>query len=323
VSVPRILNIFALLLFIVFVATFFTVLVRLSRIGLITERHAAIDRSPEVEEDLVRTEFSLLGQDTQIGSLNFAVSAEFDTQSRRFSGLTEGDPVFLRVENMIPDLRRNYDLTGTFTNLTGDRWVMVDLGEFRYDVLDRRDFYPFDGYEVSLNCAYYTYPGWFEPDTIALRSMTNLIFLNPRYEMTEVGREGFRMRIGRLRIQQFLAATLILIEILFLLYLLTVVDLQELLRAALGYLVGLFIIREILATRAPMFPTIIDYGTLFLFCVAFFLMLFKFLGGAEERALITIPQAWIDGLRGSSDNTDNKPDKKEDPAEKSEDDSAG
>jgi len=293
VSVPRLLNIFALLLFIVFVATFFTVLVRLSRIGFTTERHAPIVRNPAltgVENEFARTEFQFLGQNPTSGSLEFNVLAEIDTQSRQFSNFRDGDIIMLRVENMIPTQNRNYDLKGVFSNVASDRWVRINFGELSFDIDDRRDFYPFDGYDLSFNCAFYTRPGWYEPNRVMIRSMSNLILLNPRYGMTDLGRDAFRMRVVRLRIQQFLTATLILVEILFLLYLLTIVDLQELLRKGLGYLVGLFIIREILVTNAPLFPTIIDYGTLFLFCVAFFLMLFKFLGGAEERALITFPR---------------------------------
>ncbi len=305
-SVPRLLNIITLLLFIVFVATFFTVLVRLSRVGLVTERYGELRRWGTQSEEIIRTDFQLLGQDPVSGQLRFRVSANFDTESRLFNNVEEGEPITLRITNMIPELQRNYDSTVEFRNVTGDRWVRFDFGEILVDVFDRRDFYPFDWYEMSFDFAFHVYDKWHAPKMLYMRSMTNLIFLDPRYMMTELGRQGFRLSVARLRIQQFLAVTFILIEVLFLLYLLTIVNLHELMTKALGYVIGLFIIREILVTNAPMFPTIVDYGTMFLIIVVFFLMLFRFLGGAEERALITIPPAWLEAFKAGTDGGDDE-----------------
>ena len=315
-NIQRLLNIIALLLFIAFVATFFTVLVRLSRIGLVTERFTTIYRIEQPEKIAVLTEFRMEGQNSVNGTLVFTVRSEIDTQTGPFSNLREGEELVLRIENLVEDVSRNYDLSAIFRNPTGDRWVTIEFGEFEMDVLDRRDFYPFDGYELSFNYTIHGNYGWYEPDELKLRSATNLIFLNPRYEMTDLGREGFRMRVGRLRLQQFLTMTLILIEILFLLYLLTIVNTHELLAKSLGYLLGLFIIRQILVTSAPMFPTFVDYSTLFLFCVVFFLMLFKFLGGTEERAMLKIPTAWINGLSPGTKQASDKNEPVDDPGEK-------
>jgi len=298
-SIPRLLGIIALVLFIVFVATFFTVLVRLSRVGVITERYVEIAAPDAAEPEVVFTRIDLLGQDRDTGRLRFDVTARIDTRVPPFNTLTNGDTVVMRIENLVPDIRRNMDLALEFRNPTRDAFVNLRFGTFQMDVQDLRDFYPFDGYECSYNFAFHL-PGdwsnpagvWYQPKQVTMRSLTNLIYLNPRYGATTTGESAFKVRIARLRILQFLAVSLILIELLFLLYLLTLVNLQELLAKGLGYLVGLYIIRNILVTEAPQFPSLIDYGTLFLICVVFFLMLFKSLGGAEERALITIPAAW-------------------------------
>jgi hypothetical protein len=300
VSIPRLLNVLALTLFVVFIATFFTVLVRLSRVGILTERYGMISEAPVKSEPTVMTWFYLLGQDKESGCMNFNVRTQIDTQSEPFTKLKSGDTIVLRVENLQLDLRRSYDLIQKFDNPTSDRYVLLDLGELDLDVLDRRDFYPFDGYELSFNFAYH-FPGdqatqptgfWVSPKVAALKSQTNLIFFNPRYALILPETYGFRARVERLRMLHFLTAALILIEILFAIYLITVSDLQELLAKGLGYLVMLFIIRSILATGAPQFPTLIDYGTLFLICITFFIMLFRFLSGAEEQSLITLPSAW-------------------------------
>jgi hypothetical protein len=302
-SIPRILGIAALLLFIVFVATFFTVLVRLSRVGVTTERYAVIRDNQATEPELFKTRFDLLGQNPMTGGLIFKVKTLIDTEEEEFSALTDGQKVVLRIDNLIPETRDYQDLVTEYSNLANDRYVTLNFGEFELDTFDRRDFYPFDGYILNFTFAIHitrnwVYPNgiWFHPKETELWSQTNLIFLHPRYGGTEAGIRGFKVRVARLRILQFLAATLILIEVLFILYLLTIVNLQELLGKGLGYLVGLYIIRDILTANAPQFPTIVDYGTLFLICVVFFLMLFKFLAGAEENAIITIPPTWREAL---------------------------
>jgi hypothetical protein len=296
VSIQRILSIAALFLFIVFVATFFTVLVRLSRTGIMSERYAIVGANPMESEGPVTTWVDLQGQDQETGKLKFHIRTRIDTRFSPFEMLTDGDVVVLRVENLLPEQRRTIDLWSEYHNYTNDQFVTLDFGDLYFEVPDLRDFYPFDGYEVSFNLAYHTpangvrpIGAWYFQETAIFKSMTNLILLNPRYDEVLPGVEAFKMRIARLRMQQFLAATLILIELLFLVYLLTIVDLQDVLAKCLGYLIVLFIIRSILVADAPQFPTIIDYGTLFLICVTFFLMLFKFLGGAEERAMITLP----------------------------------
>ena len=326
-SIPRLLGIIALLLFIVFVATFFTVLVRLSRIGVTTERLAVIEGDGAVSPVPVFTRFDLLGQDPLSGRLKFVVTSRIDIRMPPFSALTDGQEVRLRIENMVPELERNIDLTAVFEAPPfGDNFVNLDFGEYEMDVVDRRDFYPFDGYEAAFNFAYYV-PGdwvsstgtWLEPKQVSIRSLTNLILLNPRYATTVSGDKAFRLRVARLRILQYLTATLVLIEILFIIYLLTIVNLQELLAKGLGYLVGLYIVRNILATNTPQFPTFIDYATLFLICVVFFLMLFKFLGGAEEHALITLPAAWRDFILGSREPQRGKGEHEDEDDERSED----
>jgi hypothetical protein len=300
VSIPRLLNVLALALFVVFIATFFTVLVRLSRVGILTERYSQISESPVVSEPTIMTWFDLLGQDKESGCMIFDIRTRIDTHAEPFNKLKTGDTIVLRVENLHIDLRRHYNMIQQFSNPTFDQYVNLDFGELPFEVMDRRDFYPFDGYELSLNLAYH-FPGdpatqstgtWIIPKVAVLKSLTNLIFLNPRYTLIRPETYGFRARIARLRMLQFLTAALILIEILFAIYLLTISDLQELLAKGLGYLVVLYIIRSILVTGAPQFPTMIDYGTLFLICITFFIMLFKFLSGAEEQSLITFPSAW-------------------------------
>jgi len=305
VSIQRLLGTFALVLFIVFVATFFAVLVRLLRVGLVTERNTEIQAEDAPATEVVHTRFDLIGQDPMTGQLRFRVYARIDARTGPFSSLSPGQEVLLRIENLVPELRRNIDLTAVFRNPANDHYVTLSFGELAMDILDRRDFYPFDGYDFSLNFAYHlpgdwTNPGgvWVEPKRIAIRSLTNLIFLNPRYGGMPDGEMAFKMRVARLRILQYLTASLILIELLFVLYLLTIVNLQELLAKGLGYLVGLYIVRNILVTNAPQFPTLIDYGSLFLICVVFFVMLFKFLAGAEEHALITLPAAWREAILG-------------------------
>lgn len=318
-SIQRLLGIFALILFIVFVATFFTVLVRLSRVGITTERYVEIAAPDADDPELVYTRLDLLGQDHDSGRLLFDVTARLDTRVPPFNRLANGDLIIMRIENLVPEIRRNIDLTAEFSNPTHDDHVNLRFGTFQMDIIDMRDFYPFDGYECSFNFAYHL-PGdwsnpegvWHKPESVTMRSLTNLIFLGPRYGVTATGENAFKMRIARLRILQFLAATLILIELLFLLYLLTVVNLQELLAKSLGYLVGIYIIRNVLVTEAPQFPNLIDYGTLFLICVVFFLLLFKSLGGAEERALITLPAPWRDALLGRGDQRDEEADKESD-----------
>ncbi|HEX9745678.1 MAG TPA: hypothetical protein VGB30_09645 [bacterium] len=300
-SIPRLLHILTLILFVAFVAIFFTVLTRLTRIGLSTERYAVVGENLQDEEIPVKTEFALLGQDTQAGQLIFDVTSSFDTSLEPISSLNEGDTIVLRIENQKPGLNRTNDLAATFSNPAADKQVIVDFGQYRLNILDRRDFYPFDGYIVMFNFAYHVPSGWFEPKRATLKSLTNLILLNPLYDISDTGVKGVRMYVARLRLQQFLTATLMLIEILFLLYLVSVSDLQDLIRQGLGYLVGLYIIREILTSGAPQFPTIVDYSTMFLICVTFFLMLFRFLGGAEEKALITLPPLLRQAIFGDSE----------------------
>jgi len=298
----------ALVLFIVFVAAFFTVLIRLSRIGITTERYAHIENGEVAGEYAATARFDLLEQDDVTGKFRFNAEVVIDTQSDPFVGLEEGQVIVMRVENLLFELRHHRDYHAVFHNYTNDRYVSLEFGEFLFNTQDRRDFYPFDSYSVSLNYAIHVTPNeryplgiWYEPGNLEIWSKTNMIFLNPRYGTTSTGPSGYKMRVARLRIQQFMTVSLLLVEILFLLYLLTIIDLQELLGKGLGYLVGLFIIRGILVTRAPIFPTLVDYGTMFLICVVFFLMLFKFLGGAEARAIITIPPAWREAITGEKE----------------------
>jgi len=309
VSIPRLLGIIALVLFIVFVATFFSVLVRLARVGIETERRIELKTETADEEgytELIETFFELREQDHLSGNLRFHVSGRVDTRSEPFASVEPGQTVLLRIENNFPELESNQDLFCVFPEPpSGDNFVNLDFGEFDLDVLDRRDFYPFDGYEVAISYAYYTpsnsqrdHGAWYMPRQVVIRSKTNRNFLNPRYERTSRGDDLIRFRVARLRMLHYLTATLILIELLFIIYLLTIVNLQDLMAKGLGYLVGLYIIRNILVTNAPQFPTLIDYATLFLICVVFFLMLFKFLPGEEERALVTLPIAWRDALMG-------------------------
>jgi hypothetical protein len=308
VSIQRILNLAALFLFIVFVATFFTVLIRLSHVGVMSERYASIGPEPSATEGPVTTWVDLLGQEKETGRMKFQIRTRIDTHTAPFESLSDGDVVVLRVENLMPELRRTIDLQSEYHNYTGDQYATLDFGYLLLEVLDKRDFYPFDGYEMSFNLAYHTPPNamrtqgaWFFQEAVIVKSLTNMILLSPRVDEVLPGTEAFRMRIARLRMQQFLAATLLLIEVLFLIYLLTIVDLQEILPKCLGYIVVLYIIRNILVADAPQFPTIIDYSTLFLVCVTFFLMLFKFLGGAEEHALITLPAGLRSGFSMSKE----------------------
>jgi len=312
-SIPRLLGIIALALFIVFVASFFTVLVRLSRIGVTTERFAVIETAEASDEDPTLTHFDIIGLSENSSRLNVEITTRIDISQYPFNTLSDGDVLRLRMENLVPELKRNVDIDTVFHSPPGsEHYVNLSFGTVDWDVLDRRDFYPFDGYEFSFNLAYYV-PGdspaspgsWYEPESVEIRSLTNMILLNARFGATATeGESGFRTRIARLRILQYFTVTLLLIEILFLVYLLTIVNMQELLTKGLGYLVGLYIVREVLVTNAPQFPTLIDYSTMFLICVVFFLMLFKFLGGAEEHALITIPPRWHDTLIGAPKPTD-------------------
>ncbi len=304
-SVPRLLGIIALSLFIVFVATFFTVLVRLSRVGVTTERYAEIHTPDFSETEPAQTRFDLLGQDPVSGRLIFNVNATIHIDKPPFNILNPGDEVILRIENQIPDNPGLNDLSAVYRNPTGDFLVEFDFGELYMLVPDRRDFYPFDGYSIRFNYAYFI-PGdwddptgtWYVPGELILRSLTNLIFLTPEYGSTAIGADGYKVLVARLRIIQILASMLILIEVLFLVYLLTIVNMHELLAKGLGYVVAIFIIRTIMVSSAPQSPTLLDYVTLFLICVVFFIMLFKSLGGAEERSIITIPEAWTDTIFG-------------------------
>jgi hypothetical protein len=297
-----------LFLFIVFLATFFTVFVRLLRLGVTTERSVRIEKPEYTENNPVDTHFRLLGQDPQSGRLIFSCYAVFNTQTPPFNTLNEGDQVTLRIENLIPYHNREVDLDGDFHNPANDRLVIIEFGNFYLDVPDRRDFYPFDAYAIRFNFAFYI-PGdwynpagsWYEPPVLTLSSMTNFIFDNPIYGETAVGRDGFKSMVARLRIFHILVITLILLEILLLIYLLTIVNLQELLAKGLGYIVAIFIIRTIIVTNAPQTPSLMDYGALFLTCVVFFIMLFKTLGGSEERSLITFPKAWSEAMIGRSE----------------------
>ncbi len=308
-SIPRLLGIIVLVLFIVFVATFFSVLVRLARVGVAAERQAELSSEAASDEEytqLVETQFELMEQDAVTGNLRFHVSARIDTRHEPFASVEPGQQILLRIENSFPELETNIDLIHVFYEPpSGDNFVTIEFGEFKLDVMDRRDFYPFDGYELALKFAIYTpsnsfreYGAWYQPEEIMVVSRTNMIFLNPRYERLAQGTSQVRMRIARLRMLQYLTATLVLIELLFIIYLLTIVNLQDLMAKGLGYLVGLYIIRNILVTNAPQFPTFIDYGTLFLICIVFFLMLFKFLPSEEERALVTLPAAWREAMIG-------------------------
>ncbi len=315
-SIQRLLGIVALLLFIVFVASFFAVLVRLSWIGVTTERYAEIVQDEAVGEGPVLTRFDLYGLNPETGRLRFNISSRIDCRSAPFDKLADGRDILLRIENVVPELKRNTDLIAAYREPpSGESYVNLDFGEFEMDIFDRRDFYPFDGYELSFNFAYFIsgdtqdYTGsWYQPNRVIIRSFTNMILLNPRYGVTSMGDSGFRTRVARLRILQYLTATLLLIEILFMVYLLTLVNLQELMAKGLGYLIGLYIVRNILVTNAPQFPTIIDYSTIFLICVVFFIMLFKFLGGAEERALITLPVAWRNAMTAGRESGGNESD---------------
>jgi len=341
-SIPRLLGIIALALFIIFVASFFTVLIRLSRIGVVTERAVLIKAEEAQGEEIARTRFDITGQSPDSGRLQVEINTRIDIREFPFSELRDGDVLKLRIRNLVPELERNTDLDAVFHDPpAGENFVNLNFGRVDWDILDRRDFYPLDGYGMSFNFAFYVkyhspdvpavegtseiseippvfagedrfvnetvapppeLPGtWFQPKAAEIRSLTNMILLNARYGPTgTVGDIGFRVRVARLRILQYFTVTLILIEVLFIIYLLTIINLQELLAKGLGYLVGLFIVREILVTHAPQFPTLVDYSTLFLICVVFFLMLFKFLGGAEEHALITIPPGWHDALMGQN-----------------------
>jgi len=290
VSIPRLLYLAALLLFVVFIATFFTVLIRLSRIGITTERLAQIHKKDFVPElNAADSLFEVLEQDSGSAHLKIRARAIIDTSKPPFNTLKDGDPFVLRLDNFSIPTYQFLDVRKKFENPTGDRFVIIDFGDFDWTVIDNRDFYPFDIYDFNFKFAYYVPAGWYEPGVVNVRSQTSLIFIRSRFSAVDVGQDCFQIRISRLRLLHFLTATLILIELLFMVYLVTITDLQELLAKALGYLVGLYIIREVVLSRAPYFPTILDYGTLFLIIVTFFIMLFKFLGRAEERVLITLP----------------------------------
>lgn len=304
-SVQRLLGIIVLSLFIVFVATFFTVLVRLSRVGVTTERYAEVHTPNFSETEPVETRFDLLGQDPVSGRLIFNVNATIQIDEPPFNKLNPGDEVILRVENQIPANPGVNDLTAVYRNPTGDFLVEFDFGELYMLVPDRRDFYPFDGYSVRFNYAYFI-PGnwddptgtWYVPGELILRSLTNLIFLTPEYGGNAIGADGYKVLVGRLGIILILASMLILIEVLFLIYLLTIANMHELQAKGLGYIVSIFIIRTIIVSSAPQSPTLLDYVTLFLICVVFFIILLKSLGGAEERSIITIPEPWTDAIFG-------------------------
>ncbi|MCX6644877.1 MAG: hypothetical protein NTY09_00745 [bacterium] len=318
-SISRLLGLIVLFIFIVFVATFFTVFVRLLRVGVSNDRYVKLQTPEYTEDEPVDTYFRLLGQDSESGSLKFNAYAVIDSASAPFDTLDPGDQIIMRIENLIPDYHRETDIDAEFHNPTGDRLVTVDFGEFLLDVPDGRDFYPFDAYVIRFNFAYYI-PGdwnnpagsWHFPTVLTLSSMTNLIFNNPYYGETALGIDGYKTMVARLRIFIILVITLIMLEILLLIYLLTIANLQELLAKGLSYIIAIFLIRTIIVTNAPQTPTLMDYGMLFLTCVVFFVMLFKTLGGAEERSIITVPKAWTDAVFGGQSPRENHVEKNDD-----------
>lgn len=294
-SVARILNIAALSIFVIFVATFFTVLVRMSQIGPMPERLAFIGSEKEIsEEPSVKTWFELIGQENDTGRLTFNIRARIDTSIQPFNNLKKNSPIILRVENLLPEYRQMFDIEGIFNNPANDRYVICNFGTISWEVPDRRDLYPFDKYLFSMNFAYFipdetgNSGTWYEPESIVLKSLTGLRIFNPRYVGILPGVDGFRADFGRLRMLQFLSISILLIEILFLLYLMTILDLQILLGKGLGNIVVLYIIRNILTSGAPQFPNLVDYMTLFIICAIFFLMLFRFLGNSEEYQLLSL-----------------------------------
>ena len=310
-SISRLLGLIVLFIFIVFVATFFTVFVRLIRVGVVSDRFVKLQTPAFTEDEPVDTYFRLLGQDRESGRLKFNAYAVIDTEVSPFNTLNSGDQVVLRVENLIPAFRREMDIVAEYRNLTGDRLVTLEFGDFMLDVPDRRDFYPFDAYAIRFNFAYYI-PGdwydpigtWHEPTVLTLSSMTNFIFDNPNYGETAAGKDGFKTMVARLRVFHILVSTLILIEILLLIYLLTIGNLHELLAKGLGYILAIYLVRTIVVANAPQAPTLMDYGTLFLTCVVIFIMLFKTLGGSEERSIITLPRAWSEAIFGNQNSGD-------------------
>ena len=140
-------------------------------------------------------------------------------------------------------------------------------------------FYPFDRYSLSLLT---------EEELDTPGAVTNtppellkVRLTNPRFTATDFVRSsqgglpiGFVI-LKRPWLLRILAVCLLVVALVFVSYLFTLKTPKDFLPGTLGYVAGVWGMRNIIATDAPMFPTIIDYVSMILLGIVAILVITK------------------------------------------------
>lgn len=228
-------------------------------------------------------ELSVQAVDVKGRVTNIAFSPNEDpvTGDREFKYFEVGGPGFVRFERARPGADIMVDTVDIADSL------VVPLAVKRQPIL-----YPFDRYAMSLKIkgCVNSSAACLDKDNLFLRRVEidfSALGLEPGFTIgSSIGPDG-RLNItlkrnGFLRLASML---LFAIALLFFGYLVFGFKRDDLFKGALGYFGALWALRSLIVPKAiTIFPTMVDYVILTIFCVLFVAVFFKYTTGEENVA---------------------------------------
>jgi hypothetical protein len=166
---------------------------------------------------------------------------------------------------------------------TRHSWLQLNCGELGLPIVRHRReiWYPFDYYEVSINpraCAN-------DPAGACLGGSGQISFESVEVELADqnliVNRDsaaggGIVLKLHRRLFVRLVSVIFLVLALVFLVSFVAIGDAKDLLQKSIGFFAALWGLRALIVpTSVSIFPTIVDYAILSLFCLLFFLVLLK------------------------------------------------
>ena len=217
----------------------------------------------------------------RVENIAFSPNEDPVTGDREFEYFEVGGPGFVRFERARPGADTMVDTVDVADSL------VVPLVIKRQPIL-----YPFDRYAMSLKIkgCVNSSAACLDEDNLFLRRIKidfSALGIDPGFTIdSSVGPDGrldlTLKRNGFLRLASML---IFVIALLFFGYLVFGFKRDDLFKGALGYFGALWALRSLIVPKAvTIFPTMVDYVILTIFCVLFVAVLFKYTTGEESVA---------------------------------------
>jgi hypothetical protein len=156
--------------------------------------------------------------------------------------------------------------------------------------------YPFDQYQatISAECCVNAEPPCSQASRLALRTLHldySALALNPGLRPSLKEQSGvLRLILNRLPTFKIVSIALLVVAILFLIYLFVIPKGDDLLKGGLGYFGALWALRGLIVPKeVTVFPTVVDYVVLILFCTLFLGIFAKTMWNGGQDASSNLP----------------------------------